>query len=333
VKTDDALVPESLSVWVRPAEAEPRVTGGGTFRIGDLPPGAYHVGVAAKGYVPRPPTEVVVQAGRKVAVEIPLARGLELRGIVVEDVDQRPIQGARIDFNGIVQAQSDAYGAFSTGLVPPKALEVVTLTHDDYDRHRVVHPVILEPQNIVLAMGRGKGTVTGRIIPPSDGALPARIQVRNWRVPMAGHEELRRELTLENASSFEIRGVFSGPHVLEVAFPGSTIVSRRIEYDLGSDPTRHVDVDLTGGGAVEGVYTAPSNLVAGRQVHLVDTGNHEVGETRTDEKGRFRFDRVPAGEFAIRMGSRIPPLHTQPFQVEDGRVAQIVVDGQTGRLR
>ena len=58
---------------------------------------------------------------------------------MVEDVDQRPIQGVIIDFNGIEQATTDSFGAFRDGLVPPRALDIITLTHDEYDRNVVVH--------------------------------------------------------------------------------------------------------------------------------------------------------------------------------------------------
>ena len=58
-----------------------------------------------------------------------------------------------------------------------------------------------------------------------------------------------------------------------------------------------------------------------------------MGETRTDAEGKFRFDHAAEGEYAIRMDARIPPIYTEPFKVEDGKVATITVDGQTGRLK
>ena len=46
-----------------------------------------------------------------------------------------------------------------------------------------------------------------------------------------------------------------------------------------------------------------------------------MGETRTDAAGKFRFEHVAEGEYAIRIDARIPPLHTESFKVEDGKTA------------
>jgi hypothetical protein len=332
-RTDDGLDPGALKVMIHPANAEPRLLGGGRFHVDKLPPGTYYVSVAAEGYVTRRAQEVNVEAGKSYKVELGLERGFELRGIVVEDVDQRPIAGASIDFNGLVQATSDATGSFRTTLVTPKALDIITITHDDYDRTYLIHPVIPEPTGITLAMSRGKGTITGRILAPSGEPPPPQIRVRVWRIIMENYEEVRRDRTWRDATSFEIKGVFDGTNVLEISFPGSTYATRRIEFDLARQPALHFDVDLNDGGAVEGTFVSVNKLVAHQPVTLMDTRNHPMGETRTDAEGKFRFDRVAAGDYAIRMDVGVPQINTQHFRVEAGKTSTITVDGQLGRLK
>jgi hypothetical protein len=332
-KTDDGLEPRNLKVYVHPPGPEARLLGDGRFTLTGLQPGTYALGVGADGYLLRRAEEVIVTGGNRYRVDLWLERGIELAGRVIDDVDQRPIQGAFIDFNGLAQATSDASGSFSTGLVSPKAVDVITVTHDDYDRAYLIHPVVAEPKGITLAMSRGKGTVTGRIIQVSGQELPATIRVRLWRVVMPGHEELRRERVLRGTDSFEITGVFDGSNVIEVAVPGTTIASRRIEFDLNRRPAGHFEIDLNGGSRVDGTYTSTSGIVGLQPVTLVDGSNHVMGETRTDSKGKFRFDQVLEGEYALRMEGRIPPIYTQSFRVEDGKVATVTVDGQTGRLK
>ena len=94
-----------------------------------------------------------------------------------------------------------------------------------------------------------------------------------------------------------------------------------------------VDVDLTRGGSIEGVYTSPSGQVANIPILLVDSQNHRMGEAKTDAEGKFRFDHAAAGEYAIRMDARIPPIYTEAFKVEDYKVVKITVDARTGRLK
>jgi hypothetical protein len=332
-KTNDGVVPRDLKVFVQPAASEPRLLGGGRFAIGGLAPGMYYIWASAEGYLAQVPAEVTVEAGKKYNLSpLWLEKGFELSGIVIEDTDQRPIQGALVDFNGLASAVSDARGQFRTGLVSPKALEVVTVTHDEYDRNTLIHAVMPETKGITLAMSRGKGTISGTVIPVI-GEDPAQFRVRIWRLVMEGHEQLRREKTVRGQKSFEIRGVFDGQNALEVSFPGTTLASRRIEFDLNRQPALHFDVDLNNGGRIEGTFTTKSNLVSGRQVTLFDAGNHVMGETRTDADGKFRFDQVTEGSYSLRMDTGIPPVYTPSFKVEDRKVLTLTVDGQTGRLK
>jgi hypothetical protein len=106
-----------------------------------------------------------------------------------------------------------------------------------------------------------------------------------------------------------------------------------MEFDLGSGPAWHGDVDLGQGGTILGTFVSPTNIAAGHRLELLDLGNHALGEAVTDAEGRFRLDGVAPGDYAIRLAARIPPLHTQSFRVEAAGTAQITVDGRTGLLR
>jgi hypothetical protein len=320
-------------VTVFPPIPDAAAVSGNGFRLARVPEGAYHLGILAEGYLLRSPVPVDVKKGNKYEIELWLERGMELRGTVIEDVDQRPIAGVLIDFNGVGQATTDSSGAFKTGIVPSKALEVITLTHDDYERNVVLHPVLPDPHAIVLAMSRGKGSVTGRILAAGNEPPPSHFRVRIIRAPMEGFDEVRRDRTFRGVTNFEIRGVFPGANVLEVSFPGTSYTTRRIDFDLGQQLTAHFEVDLQKGSLIEGSYTTPSGLIASIPITLVDSKNHVMGEARTDAAGKFRFERASEGEYAIRIDARIPPLHTETFKVEEGRTATITVDGQTGRLR
>jgi hypothetical protein len=331
-KTNDGGTPREARLTVFPKAPDPKPQGGGRFVIDDVAPGSYYVGLSADGYLARMPIEVVVQAGVKKRVELVLERGFELAGRVVDDVEQRPIQGATIDFNGITTVISDSYGGFQTPPLADKALEIVTLTHPDFDRNVLLRPVVPERKGITFAMSRGKATLTGRVIPPAGHTAEPKFTVRIISVPMPGHEEVRRERAFKDWQ-FEIRGVFGGPSVLEVSFPDAGYASRRIEFDVKRDPTIHLDADFTRGGTIDGTYVTPSGIVGNVPIRLVDDQNHPMGEVRTDAKGRFRFLHAAEGEYALRMDARIPPIYTEAFKVEDGKTATITLDGQTGRLK
>jgi hypothetical protein len=129
-------------------------------------------------------------------VQVVLQRAMFFSGVVTEETQGRPIEGASIDFNGMMRATSGPDGRFKTAArVLPGALDVIRVHHPDYDSQHFLRMPITDIANIRLAMGRGKGTIEGRLVPIGRRELPARFVARVLR-PLEGKDvEVRREVT------------------------------------------------------------------------------------------------------------------------------------------
>ena len=63
-----------------------------------------------------------------------------------------------------------------------------------------------------------------------------------------------------------------------------------------------VDIPLVGGGDIEGALIKSGGVgFEGLDLELIDTSGKVVGTTRTDYDGFFLFDRVPYGDYSIRI--------------------------------
>ncbi len=335
VTTDDGLDALGLRVEVLPSGGERKTTADGRIDIGGIAPGIYTISVTADEYLTRPVPAVVVEAGKRVLVNVALDRASFLAGTVTEETFGRPLAGASIDFNGLVRATSDLSGNFRTAArIRPTALDVIHVHHPDYDSQHFLRMPITDIGNIRLSMGRGKGTLEGRIIALGRREAPPRIVARVLR-PLEGKEvELRREVIVVGKSDFRIEGVYDGPYVLEVEFPGSSIAGRREEFDLTKEPDHRKAYEflIPEGPNIIGTLVSRVGLHSGVVVELVDEFNRVRARSTSLTDGKFSFDAVPAGEWRYRVDGRVPTTWSTPFKVEEGRVLAQTMELESGRF-
>ncbi len=334
ISPDDGSNPSGAQVTIQPSAGRLRWIDGGHFEITDVPPGYYIVGATLAGFAPQRPVDLHVEAGKQYSVDIPFEKGVYFRGRVVDDVYQRGIEGASVDFNGLARVRSGPNGSFEvTAAVSQKGLELITLSHDDFDRHTYVRHPFPEPNNLVLAMSRGPANISGRLVFADGAEMPQEFRVRVWRVPSTDFEELRRERVFRDTRSFEIKGVFGGPMLLEVDFPGTARASRRVAFDLGRDTTKDFELFFDRAASIDGVFVGRGGNIARIPLVLLDGTNHVCGQVQTDDKGNFHFHSVAAGEYHVRIDSGNPVLHTDAFVVPELGTVNIVVDGDLGRIK
>lgn len=322
VTTDDGIVPADVRVALFP-EAGERVAGGdGRVEWRNVPPGIYSVQVSADEYLPQPVPAAAVAKGTRTDVQVVLQRAMFFSGVVTEETQGRPIEGASIDFNGMMRATSGPDGRFKTAArVLPGALDVIRVHHPDYDSQHFLRMPITDIANIRLAMGRGKGTIEGRLVPIGRRELPARFVARVLR-PLEGKDvEVRREVTVIGKDAFRIEGVYDGFYVLEVEFPGSSLAGCREEFDLTREPEHRKSFEwrIPETANVTGTAASRAGTNVGITIALVDVNNRVRARTVTGADGAFAFEAVPPGEWRYRVDGRVPTSWSPPFVVEDGR--------------
>ncbi|MCC6526864.1 MAG: carboxypeptidase regulatory-like domain-containing protein [Polyangiaceae bacterium] len=105
----------------------------GRFELASLAAGRYHIAAAAPGRPPVVTGALELAPGEKLyGVRIVLGAGAVLRGRVLDADGRRPIEGARIDVEGLgalaahhpVSATSDASGGFSLDGVAPGSVSI-----------------------------------------------------------------------------------------------------------------------------------------------------------------------------------------------------------------
>lgn len=336
VATDDGMVPADVKIGLYPEAGARSVAGNGRVEFREVPPGIYTVQVSAEEYLPQPVPAVNVTRGTRTDVRVAMSRAVLFAGVVTDETQGRPIEGASIDFNGMMRAVSGPDGRFrTTARVLPAALDVIRVHHPDFDSQHFLRMPITDIANIRLAMGRGRGTIEGRLIPIGRRELPGRFIARVLR-PLEGKDvEVRREIVVVGKDSFRIEGVYEGLYVLEVEFPGSALAGCRESFDLTAEPERRkaFEFRLPEGANVTGTASSRAGANAGVTIALVDADNHVRARAVTGASGAFAFEAVPAGEWRYRVDGRVPTTWSPPFVVEEGRSVAHAFELESGSLK
>ncbi|AKT44147.1 carboxypeptidase regulatory-like domain-containing protein [Chondromyces crocatus] len=146
----------------------------GAYEILDLLPGTYAVTATAAGHAASATATVDVTAGNEVSVDLTLGRGGSLHGVVVEEGNDKPIEGVRVSAEEnlgpgagpvpiISDAITDASGRFSLqGLSEgPRSIVVVASKHHG----RIV-------SGLQIAEGRNLGPITIALTALQEGEEP-----------------------------------------------------------------------------------------------------------------------------------------------------------------
>ncbi len=280
----------------------------GRFALEEVPAGKWEVVVTAKGYqVGRAAGIVVEEATTTEGVEVRVAPGSVLRGVVKDARTRRGIPDARVRVRGETGDAgpsqgsgglfTDAEGRFEAeGLAPGKV--TVTAEHADYTSRT---------ENAVLAEGGSSVEVA-----LSHGSALAGVVVSETRQPVAGASVVLQggaarggayggsdETTTDGAGRFRFDHLSPARYTLRASGSGqSSEPAETVVVEGESAP--EVTLVLSGGATLRGSVSGLPETLRGA-VNVSANGPRNYWATaRTGPDGRFELTGVPAGPISLR---------------------------------
>jgi len=198
----------------------------GLFRIGPLPPGRYRIVARIVGYLPRETTEVVLKEGeRKTGVQMRLARGVPMRGVVLDADGLVPVEGAHVWREAVESAVTDATGAFSLGCFPEGADQKtnVDAIHREYVHleTKVRWTVGGEPVRLLLHRG---ARLRGEVRRKDGTAVKGHVVVLSPEYDF-GNTMYGKTAEIARDGRYEIAGLSKGLHRVGVFLESMSIIN------------------------------------------------------------------------------------------------------------
>ena len=295
----------------------------GTYTVGDLPPGSYHVEFSCPGYDIQYYDNSPTESGAKV---VQVTRGATTSGIdgvvtktgavgsavltgQVVDADGTPISGVTVTNSGSYTATTAADGTYTvTGYSGYNSLGFSKAGYLDANQslyasadNTASNPYPVSTVSLVKAT-----TLSGRItggannLPVAYASVSARAPNGNW----GGWT------TTASDGTYTLSGVAEGIYTIEVESPsgagfateyyGGATVQALATYVAAGGETVHsgLDVRLGKAGSVSGsVARGDGSLAVGASVTMVAFGFSRT--ITTDGNGAFTFGGIPEGSFQI----------------------------------
>lgn len=307
------------------------------YRLLDVTPGTYAVGIAEPGLPVVVRAGVVVQAGHPTFEDLELPAGSTVSGRVVEGVSKRPLSNVHIRFQADVQGLASSMeqrasvetttvedGTFSMDGVPTGQVVVWSRTEWGHRQRSMVNTVegqVAKPLLIVIA---APATLSGRVLDMEGKAQAGALVVRCLEDEMTdftwarfGELDLADErlssVACDSEGRFDFGQVPSRQKLFLRAYPPAgdgTVteplpVSKRLALKPG-EVMLDLLFQLTAGHPVEGtVWDASGMPLAGVEVGpriWIGRGLAPMGPTQTDAAGRFRFSGLPEGPLHLLYG-------------------------------
>ncbi|RMG16709.1 MAG: carboxypeptidase regulatory-like domain-containing protein, partial [Planctomycetota bacterium] len=284
----------------RAQEVRARTDAEGRFRLAGLGEGLFVVGASLRGWVSAVARDVPVTAGGGGEVELRLERAGSLGG-TLRGPDGQPLSGGLVfAFAGerrLDMTRSDADGRYRLEDLPPGAVTLFARS-EDYG-----------------LSARGDATVLAGSLAPLDLALDEgpRIEgvLRDRRgEPLAGLRVVARSRIGDAVRRSEPTGP-DGRYRIERLYPGRYAVEVLRGRRRGpSAALARAEVEAPGGVALRDFVVPTPALLAGRLrdergrpvvgVSVYAIAGQEVrGQARSDDRGRFRCEGLPAGAYSV----------------------------------
>lgn len=316
----------------------------GSFRIGNLEPGALDLLVQAEGFQPLvAPGLHIPEDAEAGAVEITLARGAVLEGQVL-DGDGKAVSGAFVSAS-LEEAESPVFGA------PPAAT-------DGEGRYRLAG---LTPGSYQVTVTSGELSDTlwakaevGAGIRRLDFRFPSGAQVSGQVVDSAGAPVPRAALSLvpveaghtSNTISradgtFTFRAVQDGDFNLRGSAPGFALTVEPGEVRVSGGPVRGLLLRLNRGASITGrLLGVDPDRLEGTRI-LADVREYEVLHGIVDRPGAYRIANATPGTWNVtavlpdgRSAKGQVEVETEPvtldLEFEDGLTlsGRVLLDGE-----
>ncbi len=324
-----------LGVAMQPNAGRVLKAEGGRIEVADVPAGLYTVVVWADDHLAVTHRDVRVYAGRETRLDLRLDRGIRPAGRIIDAFTNAPVADVLIEFEGHLKLRSDAGGRFQAPhVVPYAALDLVTVSHPDYDRVTYYKQATLDPTKLTYAMTRGTGKIHGRILNRLGVETPEMVRIKMYLDAGNGTKELRRERSFKASEPFTFENLHEGFWTVHAEL--GSFAARRTEVLVEFGGTREVELVYEAGPVLEGRLLARAKVLplGGIKVEVLDEKAIPIAETRTDAMGFFKVEGLPAGHYRLKVWLGTPWFNTEAFElVKDAPVHLLEVDCDLQRLK
>lgn len=300
--------------------------------------------VRAPGYATGKSDAITVPPGETVEdITIPLTRGNELAGVVVDAVSGQPIQGVRIKpFEGYrLRSEAlrmgwgpqdpitDAQGRFRIGGMEPGTVVNLVASHEAYAPAVLLDLPTDSEDELVFALGRGSA-VTGTV---RRGPEPAGANIVFFRIDFrpepADPFSFHAFCAVDSLGEFERRGLPPGRYVVmcfEETENGRTqepAWQERREFFDGE--TYELSIQLEETGAIVGQVAGhqPGERIQ-IQVETPDWSGDPYMIAYTESDGSFVFEALPPGDYIIGVSDM--PEFNREVTVAPGELVAVAID-------
>lgn len=283
----------------------------GRFALEEVPAGKWQVVVTAKGYqVGRAAGVVVEEATTTDGVEVRVAPGSVLRGVVKDARSRRGVPDARVRVRGETgdggSSQgpgglfTDVEGRFEAeGLAPGKV--TVTAEHADYTA-RTESAVLAEGgSSVEIALSRGSG-LGGVVLSETRQPVAGASVSLEGGAARGGGFGGGDETTTDGAGRFRFDHLSPARYTLRASVPGQSSEPAEAVVVEG-EAVPDVTLVLSGGATLRGSVSGLPETLRGA-VNVSANGPRDYWATvRTGPDGRFELSGVPAGQISVRAGA------------------------------
>ncbi|MFT7677221.1 MAG: protocatechuate 3,4-dioxygenase beta subunit [Planctomycetota bacterium] len=220
-------LPEGVNVHLWPEvrgrrSAEPdysvKIDGQFRYRLMDVTPGTYAVGIAEPGLPVVVRAGIMVSPGNPTFEDLELPRGSTVKGQVIEGVSRRPMGNVRVRFQAEVQGLSNSTellaavetttaedGTFNMQGVPTGQVEVWTRTAWGHRQKNKVNTVEGQEAKPLLVVVAAPATLAGKVLDTQGLGLAGALVVRCLEDEMSSFSwGLRTDLELSDERLFSV---------------------------------------------------------------------------------------------------------------------------------
>ncbi len=280
----------------------------GRFALEDVPAGKWQVVVTAKGYqVGRAAGVVVEEATTTDGVEIRVAPGSLLRGLVKDARTGRGVPEARIAVRGETGAAAslpgsgdlytDLDGRFEVDSLAPGKV-TVSAAHSDYTTRTESTLVEEGGGSVEIALSHGTA-VAGVVLSETRQPVPGASVTLQGGAPRAGSWGGGDETTTDGAGRFRFDHLSPARYTLRASVPGQSSEPAEAVVVEG-EPSREVTLVLSGGATIRGGVSGLPEALRGL-VNVNANGPRDYWATaKAGADGRFELAGVPVGRISLR---------------------------------
>lgn len=290
----------------------------GSYAVGNMPPGHYHLTASGQGFTDTL-ADVVVTAGTVAApgaLHMPHGAGggggdfqhptgdgtLGLVVGVVTDAAGAPVAGAEVTADGAKSSRTNPAGQFAIGNLSVGDHTIVVTAHNYQDATQTATVAAGVVTQLTFALTAGSGTAN-----TNDGTITGTVTDSSTKAVLAGAAVQFREAKATSGADgkFTLTGVRQGVGVLTVTLSGyrdfglMLVIAAKSATDVPV-PLVAKTIDSVANGAVTVTVTDSATTKAVANAQVVLDGHRPF---LTDATGTVSLTNVPVGTYHLVVGA------------------------------